>query len=83
MAHELTNREMEAFKALANAAGDWNGCPLADDAMELDGPGKALLTNLKKKGLVTTDNDDGCVWVNFTANGKKLAQELRIDLGID
>jgi len=32
------------------------------------------LCDLKKRGLVTTDNDEDIIWVQFTDEGKALAK---------
>jgi len=67
---KLTEATHELFKRFANEAGDWAGCPLLD----ITDSERGNLSDLKKKGLLTTIKDDDNVlvtWVNFTESGLK------------
>ena len=73
----ISNEALVLFVQLASDAGNWNGQPLLPD---LTPQGKGFLTDLKKKGLVSTFTGEGCQWVNFEARGEQLAEHLNIQL---
>lgn len=82
MTIELTEGSKELFIALIKDAGNWSGVPLFGGNVGHAPADKGHLTDLKKKGLLTTDQDEDnrkCHWVYFTEEGKKLGKEL--DLG--
>ena len=60
------------FMALVKDAGNWNGQPLLDISKEERGN----VTQLKRAGLITTEKDEGNVWVQFTEAGKAFAVKL-------
>jgi len=69
---ELSPASLSLFLALANDADNWSGTPLWDGNKREAGN----LTDLKKKGLLKTDQDEDnkkCFWVFFTESGKELA----------
>ena len=71
----LTDASRELFIALAEDSGNWSGTPL----VEVDEAGKGNLTDLKRKGLLITGEDEGCTFAYFTQAGSDLAAELGID----
>jgi hypothetical protein len=72
----LTPATLELFKIIANDAGNWSGMPLLD----LNAKQKGNLVQIKKAGLMKTQNEDGCTWGIFTAEGKAFAATLGINL---
>jgi hypothetical protein len=71
---ELTAESKALFLELANDAGDWEGSPMVDVTPATRGN----LTDLKKKGLITTFVDEGIAWVTFTESGITLAEQLGV-----
>jgi hypothetical protein len=89
----LTPDVLALFDALAADAANWSGSPLFGGNVGRDPAHKGHLANLKKAGLVTTQEDDDAgkrdmngrrlpptYWVYFTDAGKALAAERN---GID
>jgi len=76
----LTEHSHLLFIELANDAGNWSGTPLFGGNVGDEVSDKGNLTDLKKKGLVTTFEDEGCSWVVFTEVGKAYAAENGVDL---
>lgn len=79
----LSEGAMQLFKEYANDAGNWNGMPLVGGNVMMNDERKGYLTDLKKKGLVTTyvdDEDTRCAWLSFTEEGKLLAKSLGVKL---
>ena len=68
----LTATTQKLLKDLAEDAINWDGCPLFDGSYEERGN----LTDLKRKKLITTQMDEGCIWVFFTDKGLDLIKEL-------
>jgi hypothetical protein len=66
---ELTEASLALFIAYAKDAGNWSGTPMIGGSAA----DRGNLTDLKKKGLVTTFRDEGCDFVCFTDEGIKLA----------
>ena len=66
---KLTEKELEYFKTLSSKSWDWEGRPLPKC-----GPAeKGILTNLKKKGLVYSyEEEDGRIFTAITELGRKL-----------
>ena len=73
---EITEASLSLFISLANDAENWSGEPLIDITKEQRGN----LSDLKKKGLLTTFRDEGCDWAIFTDEGKSLAAEHGIQI---
>lgn len=78
---ELTVESKKLFIDLAEDADNWNGTPLWEGNVGGGSVANGNLTDLKKKGLLTTDLDpeDDCIWVIFTEAGKEYAESLGID----
>ena len=75
--NKLSQGALDLFLALANDAANWSGTPLVD----VNEKGKGYLTDLKRKGLVTTFTDDGDTFASFTPAGQLLAYHNDINLG--
>ena len=69
---EMTDATLKLFKGLVESSSSWNGEPLFEGTKE----DRGNLTDLKKRGLVETFTDDGCLWVSFTEAGAEKAVEL-------
>jgi len=77
--HGLSDGGLELFTDLAEDAGNWSGQPLFGGNVGCDPSDRGWLTELKKKGLVTTfadDEDSSLSWVVFTDAGRALADKL-------
>lgn len=72
----ISKDSLNLFIALASDADNWSGQPLIDITKEQRGN----LSDLKKKGLITTFRDDGCDWADFTDEGIALAAEHGISI---
>lgn len=73
----LTPPSHQLFYQLVQDSFNWSGTPLFDGTQQE----KGNLTDLKKKGLVTTWKEEGCLWVDFTNEGRAFAKrEFGIDL---
>jgi hypothetical protein len=71
---ELTAESKALFCKLANDACNWVGNPMVD----VTPANRGNLTDLKKKGLITTFTDEGIAWVTFTESGIVLAEQLGV-----
>jgi hypothetical protein len=80
MTYNLTPDSLALFLNLANDADNWGGQPCWDGNVGGGREANGNLTDLKRRGLVTTDLDEGCVWVTFTAAGRELAASHGITL---
>jgi len=67
---------LSLFIELASDAENWNGQPLLNITKEQRGN----LSDLKKKGLVTTFRDEGCDWADFTDVGIAFAAKHGIEI---
>lgn len=80
----LTKRSLDLFLALARDAANWSGCPMiggnVGNTKEEREQNRGNITQLKKEGLITTFTDRGDSFVEFTEEGKKLAQENGITI---
>jgi hypothetical protein len=80
MTADLTPASLDLFLAYADDAGNWSGHPWVDGNVSPGAAGRGNLTDLKRKGLITTGTDAGDPYVIFTDAGKALAAEHGIDL---
>ena len=71
----LTPKSEELFKQFCDSTWDWSGTPL----LEITSNQRGNLTDLKRKGLVNTDTDEGCEWVHFTKKGYDYANSQGYD----
>jgi hypothetical protein len=67
----LTPASLELFLSLAEDAPNWSDSPL----VTVTPAQRGNLTHLKQSGLITTFEDEGCVFAIFTEAGCKLAAE--------
>lgn len=77
---ELTEASKALFVAYANDAGNWSGNPLVGGNVGGSKQDAGNLTDLKKKGLVTTHRDEGLEWLTFTPLGKEFASSMGISI---
>jgi len=77
---KITDKSLKLFLAYAADAENWNGEPLVGGNIKATKESRGNLTQLKKTGYITTFDDDGCVWMSFTDNGKKLAADHGIEI---
>jgi hypothetical protein len=77
----LTDASLSLFLALTNDAPNWGGQTLFGGNVGGDAASKGNLTDLKKKGLLTTTDidGDGCHWIGWTEAGLALAAANGID----
>lgn len=73
----MTIASATLFDALARDAGNWSGTPMigAGANVQTDLATRGNLTQLKRLGLITTFEDRGDTFVQFTATGAQLAFE--------
>lgn len=76
----ITEKSLALFLAYARDAGNWSGSPLVGGNVGGSKEDRGNLTQLKQAGLLTTDTDEGCTWINFTDAGKTLAAEHGVSL---
>ncbi len=77
---KITNRSLELFLAYARDAGNWSGNPLVGGNVADTKEDRGNLTQLKRAGLITTETDEGNIWLYFTATGKEYAQQHGITI---
>ncbi len=67
---ELTPESSNLLEAIAKDAANWNGLPPCFNHITLQNRGN--LTDLKKKGLLSTFKDEGEEWIQISRAGKDL-----------
>lgn len=72
----LTPASEKLFVDLAKDSGNWSGNPMLDGNVRTNNALKGNVADLKKKGLIRTFADEGCTFVQFTDEGKALAERL-------
>jgi hypothetical protein len=77
---ELTEASKALFIAYAKDAGNWSGTPLVGGNVGGSKADVGNLTDLKKKGLITTFRDEGCDWITFTPAGREYARSLGVTI---
>ena len=83
--HNITSRSLGVFLIYAKDAGNWGGQPLVGGNVGGSLEDNGNLTQLKKVGLITTQEEKergrpACVWIRFTDKGKALAAEYGIEI---
>ena len=73
MNNELTDTSAKLLTDLIADAGNWAGMPPLDGNVQTDTALKGNVTDLKKKGYIRTQTDEGCVWVIFTEKAVEFA----------
>lgn len=79
----ITAKSLELFLAYAKDADNWSGTPLVGGNVGGTKEDRGNLTQLKKAGLLTTQqdfDDRHCQWVYFTQAGRELAASHGIEL---
>lgn len=79
MTINLSENSKAFFIALMKDAGNWSGSPLFGGNVGGSQESKGWLTDLKRKGLLITEQDGDnrkCQWVYFTNKGCEYAIEL-------
>lgn len=71
----ITDKSLALFLEYARDAGNWSGTPLVGGNVGGSKEDRGNLTQLKKAGLVTTDESEGNRWLIFTQAGRELARE--------
>jgi hypothetical protein len=71
---ELTTASLKLLNELFDDAENWGGIPLFGGNVGTQKEDKGNLTDLKKKGYVTTDEEDGNSWVYFTDKARGLLE---------
>lgn len=75
----ITRASLKLFLAYAEDANNWNGMPLIGGNVPGDHRAqRGNLSQLKKAGLIRTEQDEGLAWIVFTAVGKALAAQYGI-----
>lgn len=77
---ELTEASKSLFAAYAKDAGNWSGTPLVGGNVGGSKEDRGNLTDLKKKGLISTFRYEGCDWISFTEAGVAYAASLGITI---
>lgn len=71
----LSEGALALFLAYANDAPNWRGVPPVGGNVNQGPAENGYLTDLKKRGLLTTYRDEGNTWIQFTPAGKALAAQ--------
>jgi DNA-binding MarR family transcriptional regulator len=77
---KLTKDSKDLFIQYANSARNWGGAPLWDEQGIASKSDLGNLTDLKKKGLLNTQDDEDDIFIHFTDKGKAYAIELGISI---
>lgn len=77
---DITPRSLELFLNYARDAGNWGGTPLVGGNVGGSREDAGNLTQLKKAGLIFTGEDDGAVYIYFTAEGRSLAAQHGVEI---
>ncbi len=76
----ITPESQRVFEAYARDAVNWNGSPLVGGNVGGSREERGNLTQLKRAGLITTENNGIDLWVEFTELGREYAAEMGIEL---
>ena len=79
----ITEKSLALFLAYAKDADNWSGTPLVGGNVGGTKEDRGNLTQLKKAGLLTTQqdfDDRSCQWVYFTPAGRELAATHNIEI---
>jgi hypothetical protein len=77
---KLSAKSLELFKEIAEDMPNWSHCVPSDGNIQINASQRGNLTDLKKKGICTTEEHDGSAWISFTDAGYALSTELGYDL---
>jgi hypothetical protein len=70
---QLTEASKQLFLAYATDAGNWSGQPMIGGNIPATPEARGNITDLKRKGFITTFRDRGSDFIVFTEKGKSLA----------
>lgn len=74
---DLKTGSLDLFAMMWLDAPNWSGTPLIGGNFDITKEERGNLTDLKRRGLLTTSRDeDGNIWVEFTEDGEALAADL-------
>lgn len=76
----LTQRTQDLFLAYARDAANWSGTPLVGGNVGGSKEDRGNLTQMKRAGLVTTFEEEGCTWIKFTPAGVALAKSADVEI---
>lgn len=76
----ITETSLKVFLAYAKDAGNWSGTPCIGGNVGGSREERGNLTQLKQAKLITTFHSDGCDFVSFTEEGRKLAASHGIEI---
>ena len=76
----ITQDSLTVFLAYARDAGNWSGTPLVGGNVGGSKEERGNLTQLKRAGLITTQQEGKDSWLFFTEAGKALAAEHGISI---
>lgn len=76
----ITEKSKEIFLAYARDAENWAGTPLIGGNVGGGKEERGNITQLKRAGLVTTFNDEGFTFVQFTPAGIAYAKENGVEV---
>ena len=76
----ITAESLQVFLAYAKDSGNWGGQPLVGGNVGGSKEERGNLTQLKRAGYITTQVDEGCTWINFTAAGVVLAHMYGVEI---
>lgn len=79
MTINITDASKSLFIALAHDAGNWGGTPCFGCNVGSKAE-RGNLTQLKRAGLVTSQQEEGAHWVYFTAAGKEYAAQFGVEI---
>lgn len=77
---ELTEASKKLFLAYAKDAGNWSGTPLVGGNVGGSKQDAGNLTDLKKKGLLSTFESEGLEWVQFSDLGIEYAKANGVEV---
>lgn len=77
---KLTDTSHQLFMELADDAGNWSGQPLLGGNVSSSKELRGNVTQLKRAGLISTQQDEGQTWVNFSPKGIEYAAQHGKDL---
>jgi septal ring-binding cell division protein DamX len=77
---KISKRSAEVFRLYAEDAANWSGMPLVGGNVSGSKEDRGNITQLKRAGLIKTQEDDGNMFILFTAAGKAFAQTMNIEI---
>jgi len=75
---DLTRHSLDLFVMMWLDAPNWSGTPLIGGNFDITKEERGNLTDLKRRGLVTTSRSGSETWVHFTDKGVTFAESLEL-----